>query len=334
MIFPAKALIAQGHDVHIVPPKNRNNITAKIDQTTGTMVDVTFPEDADVICIQRPTHKYLREMIPIIQSRGTAVVIDIDDDLSCVHPDNPAFAIMHPRQGWDHNWRNAEDACAQAAGVVVSTPALLKRYVPHGRGGVVRNCIPEQYLRINEDKDYQGFGWAGSVQSHPNDLQVVGDAARRLTREGFKYFAVGPSYKVKDALGLDEVPEAIGTLPVEEYPIEVARLKVGIAPLDLTKFNTAKSWLKPLEYASLGTPCVIAPTPEYLELNKRGVGIVAKNQRQWYRGVKDLLTNESLYEEVRAAGRAAVAELTFDRNAWRWLEIWDAAHKFAQKSSQ
>lgn len=335
LIWPSKVLQALGHDVRIVHPEERGkHVNAVIDKDTDDVMDVRFPEDADVICIQRPTHKYLKDIIPLIRERGTAVVVDIDDDLSCIHPENPAFVATHPRAGWDHSWRHAEQACARASAVITSTPALVKRYMPHRRGAVLQNCVPNLYTQLDEVKEYVGFGWAGSVQSHPDDLQVVGDAARRLTREGFKYFALGPGWKVRDVLGLDESPEAFGTISLPEWPRELARLRVGLAPLNDTQFNRAKSWLKPLEYAACGTPSVIAPLPEYLALNRLGVGIVARNPRQWYRETKKLLTDDSVYEELRQAGRSAAAALTFEANAWKWLEVWSDALQLERKKSQ
>lgn len=326
MIWPAKALRDAGHDVNIIPPGVRGtHITATVSNSTGEMMRVNYPEDADVIVIQRPTHKYLKDMIPIIQGNGTAVVVDVDDHLAFIHPENPAYVAMHPRNASDHSWKNCEIACQRAAAVTTSTPSLFAFYARHGRGAVLRNCIPETYLFIDEDKDYGGFGWAASAQSHPGDLDVVGDAARKLTREGFKYYAVGPGFRVKEILGLDESPEAFGTIPIEEYPLEIARLKVGLAPLALTKFNEAKSWLKPLEYAATGTPSVIAPTSEYLRINKMGIGLVAKSPKEWYRQTKKLLTDVALYEDLRARGRGVASGLTYSIHAWRWMEVWEAA---------
>lgn len=325
LIWPAKVLRAQGYEVEITPPGMRGTHITATTTHDGELVKVHYPEDADVICIQRPTHKYLKEMIPLIQADGIAVVVDMDDHLSYIHPDNPAFAMMHPRNAGDHNWLNCEIACRRAAAVVASTPALFKYYAPHGRGAVLRNCVPTTFLTLDEDKEYPGFGWAGSAQTHPDDLNVVGDAARKLTREGFKYYALGPGYKIREVLGLDESPETFGTIPIQEYPLEISRLRVGLAPLTLSKFNDAKSWLKPLEYAATGTPSVIAPTSEYLELNKLGVGLVARTPKEWYRQTKRLLTDDAFYEEMRLRGRNVASTLTYDIHAWRWMEVWEAA---------
>lgn len=326
LIWPAKALRDAGHDVHIVPPGLRGtHITAEINKSTGEMARVIYPEDADGIVIQRPTHQYIKDMIPLLQAQGVAVIVDIDDHLAYIHPNNPAYVAMHPQNGGDHSWRNAEIACARAAAVVTSTPDLFTFYGAHGRGAVLRNCIPDVYLRIDEEKEYPGFGWAGSIQSHPDDLTVLGDAARKLTREGFRYYALGPGWKVQETLGLDEAPEAFGTIAIDEYPLEIARLRVGLAPLTLTKFNSAKSWLKPLEYAAVGTPSVIAPTKEYLEINKLGIGLVARNPKEWYRLTKKLLTDDATYTELREQGRATASTLTYSINAYRWLEVWEAA---------
>lgn len=326
LIWAANRLRATGHDVVIIPPSSTTGIEGDIDSRTDTIVNVRVPDDADVLVFQRVLLKYIADAIPSIRRAGIGVVVDMDDDLTRIHPSNPAFRAMHPRYADPkRNWGHATRACLNASLVTVSTPALLKTYAPHGRGRVIQNCIPAGFLGI-EPFGTDVFGWSGSVQSHPNDAAVVGSSVARLVREGFEFAMVSPATGVRKAFGLESDPFATGFVPIADYPLVVAMtIGVGIAPLADTKFNEAKSWLKPLEYAALGIPWVGSPSPEYRKLHREGAGLIARSPDDWYRKVRDLVTSDAYREEQAQAGRAVAAAHTVEAHAWRLWEAWSDA---------
>lgn len=329
MIWPAAVLASQGHDVRIVSPKQRGSHLQARTDANGRIVDVGYPPDADIIVLQRITHVHLIRAIELMRERGVAVVIDMDDDLAAIPTENPAFGAMHPKFGVsrDHSWLNTQRACEAASLVTVSTDALLARYAPHGRGRVLRNCVPAGYLEIpHEDSDV--VGWGGSVHSHPNDLQVTGSALAQLTREGVKLRIVGPPEGVAAALRLDGDDSFESTGPRQllgEWPAALAELGVGIAPLADTRFNVSKSWLKPLEKAAVGVPCVMSPRAEYARICDLGIGVLARKPKDWLREVRRLATDGVLRRELSARGREVAGMLTVEGNAWRWLEAWTDA---------
>jgi hypothetical protein len=336
LIWASRALINAGHEVVVVEPKDRAHaLWARTDADGKQIVDVGYPPDADVIVLQRITHIRLVEAIKVMRKRGLAVVIDMDDDLATIDPRNPAFRAMHPTHGMsaEHNWQNTQRACEAATYVTVSTPALLPRYAPHGRGEVLFNCVPESYLKI-ERADSAVVGWGGSVHSHPGDLQEVGPAIASLIREGMHFRIVGPVSGTRAALGLSEDPEATGGRDMlTEWPQALAELGVGIAPLADTRFNSAKSWLKPLEYAALGVVPVMSPRAEYRRIHESGgVGALAAKPRQWMSKIRELVQDSSRRAELSAAGREFAAGQTIERNAWRWWSAWEQAFKLQQES--
>lgn len=347
LIWPAIALRDAGHDVVVRLPEDRHELRALVSKEDGRVRDAFVPADADVIVLQRVTHRNLVEAIPLIRRKyGCAVVIDLDDDLSRIDPGNAAFTAMHPRGGvsrrearaaarrgvvvggsrTQHSWHGTAEAAAAATLVTVSTPALLRRYGSNDRGVVLRNRVPRSYLDVRHHDDPTIVGWAGSLHSHPDDMRVVGPALARLTRDlDVPLTVVGPRTGVRAALGLDREPDATGVVPLVGWPEAVTRLGVGVAPLADTNFNAAKSWLKMLEYAAVGVPCVGSPRAEYVELHRRGVGLLAADPGEWYRRCRELLTDESLRLELAEAGRAAAAQLTIEADAWRWAEAWAEA---------
>lgn len=326
MIWVAKELKKQGHNIEIIWPAQRDNFLKGELDKNGKIVGVQIPGDADVIVLQRVTNNYLAQAIKHITAKGVAVVIDMDDDLSSIHPENPAFEYLRPGKGKEHTWENARQACMDATIVTVSTPALLKRYAPHGRGTVLYNMVPGPFLTIPH-ADSATVGWGGSTHSHPNDLPILGTPVSQWLQDGITFKTVGPPDRVTEKLGLRrgiEI-ESSGPIPINRYPLKLTEIGIGVAPLADTGFNAAKSWLKPLEYAAVGVPCVASPRAEYTRLNKLGVGLLAKNSREWYTAVKFLVDNPAARVELAEKGRSVVAELTVEKQAWRWLEAWASA---------
>jgi glycosyltransferase involved in cell wall biosynthesis len=334
LIWPAQELIKQGHDIRVVLPKDRADlIKAEIDDATNEPVYAYFPEDADVIVLQRITHTYLAKTIPLIRARGCAVVIDMDDDLSRIDPANPAFAAMHPRRvkagQSEHSWNAAELACRNATLAQVSTPALLRRYAPHGRGQVLRNCVPEWYLNIAHE-DSTVIGYAGALTTHSNDVPLLGSSVARLQIEGLDFMTIGEATNVERLLGLTRPATSLGPVSFTEWPTALTRLGIGLAPLANTEFNRAKSWLKMLEMAAVGVPCVGSARAEYQALHRLGVGLLVDKPKDWYRTIRRIAHDAVEREELAARGREAVRSLTVERQAYLWWETWKLAYEYEQ----
>lgn len=333
MIWPAAAVaVLTGWKVEVIPPGDRRVEVGFA--FSGKVASERFPEDADVVVLQRPTLGFLTEMIPLAQARGVAVVVDMDDDLGSIHPANPAFAtlrpkVRHPEFGWvpnPHRAQHAARACTLADVVTVTTERLAKVYANrHGGALVVANRVPERYLAV-EHTDSDLVGWGGSVHSHPDDLQVVGNAVAELVRAGGRFGTIGMPDGVRERLFLDRDPEFVGPVSIEEWPSALAGFGVGIAPLADTVFNEAKSGLKPLEYNAVGVPCVASPSPSYAAWAAESAGtVLARRPREWSGVLRALAKDPQRRAEMSAAGRAAAAENTIEGHAWRWAEAWELA---------
>ena len=326
LIWPAEVLRAAGHRVNIVHPQDRDRaLQARVNGDAVT--SVRLPADADVVVFQRVTHRYLAQAISVIRAQNIAVVIDMDDDLTCIHPANPAFHMLHPTgPNPAHAWHYTQVACDNATLVTVSTPALADRYGRRAPARVLYNMVPARYLDVlHEDSDL--VGWAGSVHSHPTDLQVVGPAVAQLLQAGHRFKVIGPPTGIHQALGVPIARkiESTGVIGIETWPLALSGLGIGIAPLADSRFNAAKSWLKPLEYAAAGVPCLASPRAEYARLAKLGVGWLARDHKDWRRKLKTLTEDQSLRTELSERGRAVARRHTIEENAWRWLEVWSEA---------
>jgi glycosyltransferase involved in cell wall biosynthesis len=281
--------------------------------------------DADVVVLQRPMLDSVVQSIPVLQRQGVAVVVELDDDFTCLPKGHPArvgtAAMANPRM----NRRNLRVACERADLVTCSTPAIGNRYAPDHHH-VIPNCVPARYLAVRPTPhDEVRVGWTGSTQTHIGDLDAAGDGIARALA-GAPFHVVGTGVGVATALGLQEGQvEATGWVEIHDYPTDYANLDVAVVPLADNEFNRAKSWLKGIEAAALGVPFVASPTDPYCELAQLGAGGLARTPDEWHRMLRLLIDNGDARQEIAGRGREVAAQWTIEGNAFRWAEAWEMA---------
>jgi len=328
MLWAGAHLQSQGHDINIWWPKKDTGIEIKF--IGEQIVDCIVPGGADVLVMQRVSHHWHAQVIKLLRSKGIAVVVDMDDDLNQIHKLNAAYLNYHPRSNTPYSWKNAQQACNDATLVTVSTKSLLGVYARHGRGMHIDNYVPASYLTIPEQHE-EVFGWAGTTQSHPVDLQVTGPAVRDLVNDGYKFRVIGPPSNVQQALRLKEPPAVTGIIPLEHWAEALSQLKVAIAPLEMSPFNTSKSRLKAIEASACGIPWVASPRQEYRKLHREcGAGILADTPKAWYKAIKQLMDDDALRKDLGERGREYMRTQTIEANSWRFLEAWTRAYEIQQ----
>lgn len=329
LLFAAEHLRSLGHDIIIQGADNESGF--QIHWVGNKIVDFEFPfEDIDVLVMQRISHDFHLQALPLIRSRGIATVVDMDDDLSNIHPTHGAYWNYHRKSSSPFSWKNIEDVCKGATLVTVSTNSLLGIYAKHGRGQVIDNYIPERYLDIFPTRGPKPvFGWGGAVVSHPADLSALGRAIPTLVDQGHKFKVVGPDFKVQELLKLKEMPECTGQIPLQQWAAAISQLDVGLAPLEMSKFNTSKSRLKLLELNSVGVPYVASPRQEYRKYHRDsgGGGLLAETPKEWISAVNKLMKDEVLRKELGQRGQEYAESQTVEKNSWRWLEAWTRAYE-------
>lgn len=323
--WPAETLQAAGHQI---------NIGAKLDCVRERNVvfgdrPIDVLVDADVIVFQRPLRHELVEIIPVLQRRGVAVVVEIDDDFHALPRAHPATRGFSPQHNPDRNWYWLKQAALAADLVTCTTPALAERYAPHGRVAVLPNCVPGWYLNIDgKPNERPTVGWTGTPVTHVGDLEECGQAIHEVqTVTGCGFRAIG-SAKTLDILDVDGA--VIDWCPLADrtdvgYAATVASLDVGLVPLVDSPFNRAKSALKMSEYAALGVAPVVSPTPDNLRLHELGIGVIAEQPADWAGQVTALVSDEQRRVELVERGREAMRALTYEARAELWWEAWELA---------
>jgi glycosyltransferase involved in cell wall biosynthesis len=327
LIWPAELLAAAGHDVTVIPFDPQATRFRLWRDQHGRPVEALYPTDADVLVFQRVVERDIVDLIAFLGGRGVATVVDVDDDLSAIAPGNPAYASLHPqnrRPDRDVSWQYLYDACRVASMVTVTTPALAAQYGGHGRVRVLPNYLPGHYYGLDR-ADNQVVGWPASYFSHPDDPQTTRGAVSRLVADGVRFKVWGDPQGAGRAFGLPSDPEGTGPVDLRIWPRAMAEIGVGIAPLNDTRFNSRKSWLKPLELSACGVPWVASPRTEYARLHRLGCGVLADKPKVWYREVKRLVEDAGWRAELSAAGREVAAELRLDLHVGQFLDAWEAA---------
>jgi hypothetical protein len=325
-IWPAQALADQGADITLgLDTSGIDGIYQPKTHGPDELVGLATVPDADVIVLQRPLHRDRLTLIRLLQEAGRRVVVEIDDDFSCLHPRNGSWRSCHPQHSPNRNWVHLAAACRMADWVTVTTPALARTYGAHGRCTVVPNMVPASYLGLRRDLQAIGpiVGWTGSMETHPTDLQCTRGAVQRaITGTTGVVAVVGTGTGVKAALGLDAAPLACGWLPLDRYPEAMAQFDIGIVPLADIAFNHAKSALKMMEGSALGVPMVVSPTADNMRMHGQGLGLVARRPREWERHLRRLIESADMRAQYSDEGREVMRRFTIEGNCQRWWDGW------------
>lgn len=320
LLFPVDVLQAEGHDIVVA-----DGFDAYHDTVTGRIIRPVI--DADVVVLQRPLVQAVVEAIPRIQSLGIAVVVEVDDDFHALPKGHGARRGTSVENDPTYNRMWLRKACEQADLVTVTTPALAARYGGHARVAVLPNLVPASYLKVPTHApraEAPTVGWTGSVVTHVGDLDVMGGVLPGVLEEtGARFVSWGVGL-TEQALGVKGRVRPWADL-LGGYPRQVADLDVGLVPLAPSAFTNAKSALKMSEYAALGVPSVISPSPDNLRMHAEGIGLLAVTPEQWADRLTLLLSSPDLRAEMSARGREVMARFTYEEHASDWMTAWKSA---------
>lgn len=333
---PARVAAALGVDITVA---SELNVEASTDTKTNLVTVTQINTDADLIIFQRPLDNAFTSAIEQAKRQGIATLVEFDDDFDMINTNNSAHAPIYGQAHSGPHWLSA--AAKAADHISISTPTLEK-YGHKGRMTVLRNCVPESVFSLapayEVESEITRIGWTGTVQTHPNDLQVTRGTIGSLAKDNeLAVSIVGDGLHVQQHLGLDpETPfTASGWIDLDKY-YEAIRdsIDIGIVPLEMSNFNHAKSALKGLEYAALGIPFVASGTREYERLALYGVGKVALTPKDWKKHIQKWIDQPArMIEDAKKYREIVYNENVYEHNASQWIETWEKTIAFRKNQS-
>lgn len=333
-IWPARAVAeATGWEVRVYGPSD----VEIADAGKSFYVKRLDLPDLDLVVLSRTGMakqvRFIREM----QRIGVAVVIDVDDDLSQIHPDSASYQMWNSRTRNGHHYLTLKEACETADLVTVTTLALERKYGSHGRVERLPNRLPYMGDFLPAQPGPFTILWSGALASHRGDLEVLGDSIRRMVNMGATLRIVGSKKGVAELLGIpDGCVTATGYVPVTEWhqalAREAAHADVGIVPLALNAFNQAKSYLKGMEYLGASLPVIASPTQPYQELATKSENVrLAETPEDWAQamGSSALLRGagerSTIHRAVRDEFEAARGQYVLADGVQGWIDAWQRA---------
>jgi hypothetical protein len=216
----------------------------------------------DLLFMHRPfTPKHLDTMI-LAKDMDIPIVLDIDDDLSCVTPDNPVAATYN-QPAIQESYRK----CLQLSDhTMTSTKHLAEVILPYSKKiTVVPNSWDERFMPIyGKDRLYKNVVWRGST-SHVADLMSHLGAIQNqhAKHEKWKWHIMGDRpWFLQEAL-----PRAVWHGGKHWYNYHknfgLIRPDLLFVPLKDNKFNKSKSNIAWMEGALAGAASLVPDWQEW-----------------------------------------------------------------------
>lgn len=309
----------------IAPPiggsaNHRSNYPAQALKERGwdAWAQDTFPnyDEVDVVVCHRPLDKRRTFECQDLQRCKVTVLVDEDDFLA----DLPSsFDKVLPRD-YQERLDLHDMLIREADGLSVTTEPLLELY-----GSMAKrtwrnpNFLPRwvqgvRFYRLKRDHEPVRVGWMGLVRTHRHDLEWLAPYADEAF-EGAVFSTVGD---VGTPVTLRLMRTPAETFPVEHDQhamyLQMARADIGIVPLKPDeKLNVSKSWLKALEYMTLGKPVVVTRLPEQEALVEHGVtGFLASSPMQFALYVRQLVKDADLRQHMGAAAKERASQMAIE----------------------
>jgi glycosyltransferase involved in cell wall biosynthesis/SAM-dependent methyltransferase len=286
--------------------------------------------DADIVILWRATWSAeVKQVVRRAWQAGARVVFDVDDLM--VDPDMATLDTIDGIRTQGLTEEAVRDMyalvrrTAEAADACICTTSELA--APLRRIGKVTHVVPNGFdddtfvrsrlaVRVRAagvDDGLCRIGYAAGSRTHQRDFAVLAEPLAEVVR-------AHPHTRLvlfRGAFDLDEFPmfddlrdqvEWRAIVPLAELPIELVRLDVNLAPLEVgNPFCEAKSDLKYFEAALVDVPTVASPTGPFRRSIVEGVtGFLADGPEEWRSALEKLIVDPDLRRSVGRAARDAV----------------------------
>lgn len=260
----------------------------------------------DLIVLKLLMQKEILESIPIAQSLGQRIIIDVDDWFDGLSASNRAHDATDPDKNPDSNREIYAQIIQSADAVITSTPFLFDYYSKKCKNVfLVRNGIDLPRWKKKQFKTNRRtrIGWVGATHWRSNDLEQLSPFMGKYIKDRNVIFHHSGHNNnapyAHELLGIgSEYARQSYMVPILAYPSLFANIDIGIIPLNNIPFNHAKSFIKGLEYAAAGVPFVSSYSPEYQYLADNGIGRIATTHDEWVYHLDELLDVKKRKDDI------------------------------------
>ncbi|MEA3468759.1 MAG: glycosyltransferase [Thermodesulfobacteriota bacterium] len=248
------------------------------------------------------------------QQTKTFLIYGLDDFLSQVPANNPT-QILIPK---DINSR-LKGMISQSDRFIVSTEPLYDHFKKKNIIDDIRilpNCLDGDRWMTLQSLKRQGkkirIGWAGAIQHH-GDLNIITEVIKETHKEVDWIFMGMCPENIRDF-----VLEFHPSEHFDKYPAKLASLNLdlAVAPLEINKFNEAKSNLRLLEYGVLGIPVIATDIFPYQNSPAK---TVCNEKDQWIAAIRERVADIDAAEKEGDSLKKWVLDTFLLENN---LELW------------
>ncbi|WP_319584050.1 glycosyltransferase [uncultured Pseudodesulfovibrio sp.] len=279
----------------VLAPLRHDDVTVRwAVQSNGDnhAVDSEALQQADLILVQRffPLD-FTEPLLEACFATGKPVIYDTDDLLPAVPEDNP----QHPLA--QRTLRTLNKFAHRFSAVSVSTDTLASAFAPlNERVEVTPNRLDPNLWPPKQPDSGQGpvrILYAGTPTHSADLISLEATLTALLDRYGssVELILFGCSTPL-----LDQRTD-VRRIPPEDsyaaYAEAMAKLPfdIGLAPLEDTPFNRAKSNVKWMEYAACGAMGVFSDLPPYSLVHHGRTGLLAGSLSAWQDCLETLIEN-------------------------------------------
>jgi len=261
----------------------------------------------DVVWISRPFFYITLPFIREARQHAKPILADLDDwllDVPIGH--GKAAAIRHPALQ-----RTLRTALRAVDAITVSTQMIADRCDAMGlRAHVLPNALDcSPFTREPRDDKVITIAFCGT-KTHANDILLAAPVLRKmLLYYGERIRVVSLGCPIQGLHGVEGYTH-YDQVAASDYArfISGLHIDIGLAPLEDSPFNRAKSDIKYLEYSAVGAATIASPIPPYAGSiqEDRGMLVGANTEDAWMTGIRQLVDDTELRQQVSA-------------NAYNWV---------------
>jgi glycosyltransferase involved in cell wall biosynthesis len=263
------------------------------------------------------------------------IVLDTDDNVRFVRPQNPGYAGYYP--GAESITWNKYSISKVFDAITVSTDNLKEFHKKENPKIYVtpNNIVMKEWDALLKKNHNDGFTRIGFIASaaHAEGVNIIKAPLLKIMQEYPKVkFLLTHIYRHMFNDWPQDIQNRIEAIPwikLQDWPKGSKELgiDIGLAPLADNMFNRAKSNLRWMEYGAAKTAPIVSPVEAYKCVVNGKTGLVAKEKEEWYNAIKSLLDNKQLlYNVSEGAYNEVKTQYDIDKNIGHWEKTYRSIH--------